>query len=590
MPEITATFSYKRYLSGFWSLLGSYRIIFLVAIFFNVITVLLYISNYLLLRYLVDDVLLQDISQSSLALTAIAFFTLLLMRSIFSFLSKRSATLTGEGILRRLRQQLFDHMQRLPLATHDQFKTGELIQRATSDLETLQRLFTDLFPALGQITFLFIFGTIALVSLNVYLAVLTLLIAPPVAMISNYFSRQVAETYKSYQQQQASMSATLQESLTGVYVIRAFARKNHEIERFNGDSWQLYMEGRRLALRRLWYQWALAISGHVYEVIMLFVGATMTLNGTITVGTFVAYIWLMHFVISPLYSFSDMLVQTAAGVVSLDRVSEIFAAPDEPLDEQDPTSGQLHGAVEFNQVTFQYGESVPVLQDICFACEPGQTVALTGTPGSGKSTVARLLLRFYDVTDGSIRLDGVALEEYPRHTLRTQIGYVDQEPFLFSTSIRDNLTFGIEKALSDSEITAATRIAAIHETILGFPDGYETQVGERGVTLSGGQRQRIALAHTLLKNPRLLILDDATSAVDLETEHHIWTSLQDWLEGRTLIAITTRTDIAMLADQILVFDAGEIVQRGTHHTLMAQPGLYRSMHDLQVNIEKEMEQ
>ena len=249
----------------------------------------------------------------------------------------------------------------------------------------------------------------------------------------------------------------------------------------------------------------------------------------------------------------------------------------------------MRGAIEFRNVSFEYDASVPVLHEISFRCEPGQVVALLGPTGSGKSSLVNLLPRFYDYTGGVLLLDGVELRAYPRRFLRQHIGIVEQEPFLFSRTLRENIMYGVGRTVPQSEIEAAARAAAIHEVIMSFPDGYSTLVGEKGVTLSGGQKQRVAIARTLLKNPRILILDDSTSSVDLETEQEIREALERLMENRTTFIIAHRVQSVMNADLILVLDRGRIVQRGRHEDLLRQSGIYRQIYDIQTRIENELE-
>ena len=278
-------------------------------------------------------------------------------------------------------------------------------------------------------------------------------------------------------------------------------------------------------------------------------------------------------------------------MVSFGRVREIIRQDREPLDEGDflPAEG-VRGELHYDQVNFHYEESdAPVLKDISFACQPGQAVALLGSTGSGKTTLVNLLPRFYDYTSGVITLDGVELKRFPRRFLRSQIGIVEQEPFLFSRSIRDNITYGVSRPVSDAEVEAAARAAAIHEVILSFPEGYATVVGEKGVTLSGGQKQRVSIARTQLKDPRKLILDDSTSAIDTETEAEIRSALGNLMQGRTTFIIAHRIQSVMNADLILVLDKGAIVQQGTHAQHVTQPGMYRQIYDIQTRIELELE-
>jgi ATP-binding cassette subfamily B protein len=270
---------------------------------------------------------------------------------------------------------------------------------------------------------------------------------------------------------------------------------------------------------------------------------------------------------------------------------EVVRQEREPLDEARfiPTRDP-RGEIVFDAVCFKYDDAdMPVLKDISFRCEPGQAVALLGSTGSGKTTLVNLLPRFYEYTGGSLTLDGIELEDYARCFLRRNMGIVEQEPFLFSRSIRENITYGVGRDVSDAEVEAAARAAAVHDVVTSFPDGYDTLVGEKGVTLSGGQKQRVAIARTLLKDPRILILDDATSSVDTETEAEIRAALERLMRGRTTFIIAHRIQSVMNADLILVLDRGRIVQRGTHDELMAEEGIYRQIYDMQARIETELE-
>jgi ATP-binding cassette subfamily B protein len=278
-------------------------------------------------------------------------------------------------------------------------------------------------------------------------------------------------------------------------------------------------------------------------------------------------------------------------MVSYARIMTVIKEEREPLMAGTyAPAGGVRGEIVFDDVCFQYEGTAPVLQNISFECRPGQSVALLGSTGSGKTSLVNLLPRFYEVTGGRLLLDDVNIKQYPRSYLRQQIGIVEQEPFLFSRTIRENIAYSIGWDVSDEEVEAAAKAAAIHDVILGFPKGYSTLVGERGVTLSGGQKQRIAIARTLLKNPRILILDDATSSVDTETESEIRLALERLMEGRTSFIIAHRIQTVMSADLILVLDKGQVIQKGTHSELVAQPGVYQDIYNLQAQIEDELQE
>ena len=280
----------------------------------------------------------------------------------------------------------------------------------------------------------------------------------------------------------------------------------------------------------------------------------------------------------------------SSGLVSFGRVKKVIQEEREPLTEgaYSPPN-RVKGNIVFEDISFRYDKDSSALKEISFHCKPGEIVALLGPTGSGKTTLVNLLPRFYEYTSGSLTLDGVELHDYPRRFLRQQIGIVEQEPFLFSRTIRENITYGVGREVDDAEVEAAARAAAIHNTIITFPEGYGTLVGEKGVTLSGGQKQRVAIARTLLKDPTILILDDSTSSVDTETEAEIRAALDRLMEGRTTLVIAHRIQSLMKADLILVLDQGRIVQRGKHHALMAQEGIYRRIYDMQARIEVELE-
>jgi ATP-binding cassette subfamily B protein len=306
-----------------------------------------------------------------------------------------------------------------------------------------------------------------------------------------------------------------------------------------------------------------------------------------SLGSYLAYVSLLSMIINPIRNLGRLIVDMSTGLVSYKRVMEVIGEPQESLTDgaYEPTH-DLRGDVTFSNVHFEYDKDTPVLKDISFSVRAGQSVALLGSTGSGKTSLVGLLPRFYEYTSGSITIDGIELNTYPKGWLRRQIGIVEQEPFLFSCTIRENITYGVGREVSDDEVIAAARAAAVHDVIMSFPDAYNTLVGERGVTLSGGQKQRVVLARTLLKDPRILILDDATSSVDTETEDAIRQALLQLMKGRTTFIIAHRIQTVMHADLILVMDKGRIVQRGTHHQLLAQDGLYRRVYDLQSSIEE----
>jgi ATP-binding cassette subfamily B protein len=590
-------------LSGLWRLMTGYHRTYIGATAALAMAALAKTATYLLLRYFVDQILGQETGAQAgvgtetralpLLVIALGFVALALVEGGFTFLSGRLAAQTAEGVTRRLRVYLFDHIQRLTFSYHDATQPGELIQRSTSDVDAVRRFFADQAIGIGRIVLLFAVNLTALLIMDWQLALISVVVVPLVVLMSFLFFKRISKAYERYQEQEATLSTTLQENLTGVRVVKAFARQAFERDKFERDNWAKFLRGRRLLqIHSLYWPSSDILCG--FQMLLGFtVGALMAIDGTITVGTYLAYAGLIVWIIFPMRNLGRLIVQTSTGLVSYRRVIEVISQPREPLEEgshQPSAKEAMRGEVIFQDVSFEYRNQSPVLHEVTFGCQPGQAVALLGSTGSGKTTLVNLLPRFYDYTAGSILLDGVELKEYPRHFLRSQIGIVEQEPFLFSRTIRENIAYGVDRNVSDAEVEAAARAAAIHESIAEFPDGYNTLVGEKGVTLSGGQKQRVAIARTLLKDPRILIMDDATSSVDSETEVEIREALARLMAGRTTFIIAHRIGSVMKADQILVLDKGRIVQRGSHQELLAQPGFYRRIYDLQARIESELEQ
>ena len=576
-------------LLGLWRMLTGYHTIFVASMISIGIAAVFHTGFFYLLRYYTDNVLGEANMVGQLPWIALGFVLLALGQGTFTFLSGRWAAEAAEGATARLRDYLYDHIQRLSFAYHDRTSTGELIQRATSDVDAMRRFYAEQAIGAGRIITLFLVNFIALLTLNVQLALISVVVVPILMIVSIFFFREISKRYELFQQQEAKLSITVQENLTGIRVVRAFARQEYEEDKFEVDNQERFQRGKRLLMMHAVYWPSTDILVGVQLLIGFFLGAMMAINGTISLGTYLAYIGLLGWLLWPMRNLGRLIVQGSMGMVSFSRVRDIIKEDREPLyvgtvEPQSP----LHGEIRFEHVSFEYGSEATVLHDINFHCPAGQSVALIGGTGSGKTSLVNLLPRFYEYTDGRITLDDVDLREYPRHYLRQQIGIVQQEPFLFSRNIRDNISYGVGRDVTQEEIEAAARAASIHEVILTFPEGYNTIVGEKGVTLSGGQKQRITLARTLLKDPRILILDDATSSVDMETEAAIRDALQQLMPGRTTFIIAHRIQTVMDADLILVLDGGRVVQCGAHEDLLAEEGPYRQIFNLQARIEDEL--
>ena len=598
--EATQSFDFRNALTanrlrGLWRMMTGLRPAYLAATLSLAVSASAKTATFLLLRYFVDQVLgNQDYLfpgnlSLTLAVIGLGFLGLALVEGTFSFFSGRLAAYTAESITRRLRNFLFDQIQRLEFSYHDKTPTGELIERCTSDVDALRRFFSEQAIGVGRIFILFTINFTALLRLNVDLALLSIIVVPVIILTSIWFFKRLTVAYEAYQEQEATLSTTLQENLTGVRVVKAFARQHYERDKFEKDNWEKFIRGRKLLRMHAMFWPVSDIACGAQMLGGFFVAATMAINGTITVGTYLAYVGLVIWLIWPMRNLGRLIVQTSTGLVSYKRVMEIIRQPREPLTEgKAPQGTAATGRLVFENVGFAYQENEPILQGVSFTCQPGQVVALLGSTGSGKTSLVNLLPRFYEYTSGSITLDGVELREYAREYLRSQIGIVEQEPFLFSRTIRENITYGVGREISQAEVEEAASAAAIHDVIASFPEGYNTLVGEKGVTLSGGQKQRVTIARTLLKNPRILILDDSTSSVDTETEAFIREALECLMENRTTFIIAHRIQSVMSADLILVLDKGKVVQMGTHEQLLAQEGMYRQIYELQTRIDDEV--
>ena len=565
----------KNKFISLWRMMPDYRLAYAAANLSMGVSAAAKMATYLLLRNFADTILgatapFAGTLSRTLVLIAAGFIVLAVFEGGFAFLSGRLAAYSAEGITRRLRNFLYDHIQRLSFAYHSKTPTGDLIERVTSDMDAVRSFFNDQAIGVGRIIALFVINFLAIMALNWKLALVSVTVVPVILVVSLWFFTKVTKVYEAYQEQEAILSTTLQENLTGVRVVKAFARQDFEKEKFEKDNQEKFLRGRKF-IRMNSLFWPLSDIACGFQMLVGFVfAAYLVIHGEISVGTYPAYVGLVVWLIWPMRNLGRLIVQTSTGLVSHERLMEIVRQQREPLvDGKIKPDGPIKGKVVFENVSFQYEDgSNEVLKNISFRCEAGQVIALLGSTGSGKTSLVNLLPRFHDYTDGRIMLDGLDLKDYSREFLRQQIGIVEQEPFLFSRSIRENISYGVDRAVPQIEIEKVSRAAAIHEVILTFPDGYNTLVGEKGVTLSGGQKQRIAIARTLLKNPRILILDDSTSSVDTETERQIQKALEVLVKGRTTIAIAHRLSTLYNANRIIALERGRVVEIGTPEELM----------------------
>jgi len=580
----------ENHLRGLFWILRGYRWLFLLAIVSIGLSSVARMAINLWIRHFIDNVLPAGPETRDYLIIAGGFILLAILQGGLAFASQAFASRSAESATRRLRNQLFDHIQRLTFTYHDQMPTGDLISRCSSDVETIRRFFAEQGLAMGRILMLFSVNFIAILNLTPRLGLYSVASIPLIVLVSYFFFKRVSKVYESYQEQEAVLSTTLLENLTGIRVVKAFARQSYERTKFDRENWEKYSRGKQLFTMFSLYWPSSDLLCGAQLIFGLGYGALMAIHGDITVGTYMAYSGMIVMVVWPIRNLGRLIVDMSTAMVSYKRVSTILREKQEAVDDgYVPEDGKLQGHLVFDHLSFQYDDSQPVLQDITLECKPGQVIALLGSTGSGKTSLVNLIPRFYDYTGGSLLLDGRELNTYAPYFLRQQIGFVEQEPFLFSRTIRENITYGVHREVSQDEIEEAARTAAIHEAILSFPEGYDTLVGEKGVTLSGGQKQRLAIARTIIKDPRILILDDSTSSVDTETEASIRQALEILMRNRSTFIIAHRINSVENADLILVLQNGRIVQRGVHVELLAEKGIYQQIHAIQTRIEDEIE-
>jgi ATP-binding cassette subfamily B protein len=496
----------------------------------------------------------------------------------FAYVRGRWSAIASEAIVRGLRDRLHAHLERLPCTYFDGAETGDVVQRCSTDVETIRVFLSLQVVEIARAVLILAIVVPIMLALDVRMALVSLVLFPVVFVFASIFFRRVKALFKEVDEADGAMTAVLQENLTGIRVVRAFARQEFECEKFaerNARHRSLHYRLFRL-MGNYWGASDILCMGQIG--LTLFLGAYWMAAGTLTVGTLTAFYLYVNRIVWPVRHLGRVLSDTGKATVALRRVREILAQPEETGDGE--AVERLTGAIEVDGLTFSFQEGEHALRNLSFRIGAGETLALLGRPGAGKSTLVQLLLRLYDYEHGSIRLDGRELKTLSRRSVRSQIGVVMQEPFLYSKTIGANVRLG-RSAASDDEIVASASAADIHGSIQEFEQGYDTLVGERGVTLSGGQRQRVALARALLKDAPILVLDDALSAVDTETEGRILEALRGRRGRRTTILIAHRLSSVRHADRILVLERGALVQMGSHDQLLEQEGPYRRLWRIQ---------
>jgi ABC-type multidrug transport system fused ATPase/permease subunit len=527
-------------------------------------------------------VILLEVDTATLALMALALLGASLMRGLADFARMYTTDSLSQKVSYDLRHLLYDKLQHLSFAFHDTEHTGNLMSKATSDVEAVRRfvnlgLVRSLDVAIRLLAIIGILGF-----LNWKLTLISLAFAPFSVLQSTLVLRKLRAMWLRVQEIMGESVTILQENLVGIHVVKAFAAEEYEKRKYDRKAQELrecYFQSERLqgtnsAWMSLYFTWTLGA--------ILWFGGWEVIHGHLTAGGLTQFVLYMNQLTFPIRTAAQVINSFSRAISSGQRLFEVLDARS-PVAEQSDAREMVRaqGHVRFDEVSFSYDTRLPALKHVTIDAAPGQIIAILGAPGSGKSTIVNLLPRFYDVTEGQITIDDQDIRNFTLQSLRRNVGIMQQDVYLFSATIRDNIAYGAIQAPFE-EVIRAAKIAQLHDQIIRLPDGYDTWVGERGVTLSGGQRQRLSIARTILLDPPILILDDSTSSVDVETERRIHQAMIAVMQGRTTFVIAHRLSTVRQADLILVLQDGEIVERGTHQELMARRGIYRDIYELQL--------
>ena len=537
----------------------------------------------------INDLGGRDFLRQNLWIPALALILMNIVNGVFTFIKGRSSAIASENIARKLRNDLYRHLQHLPFAYHVKAQAGELIQRCTADVDTIRRFLAVQVMEVVNTVLMVVIAMSILLPRSVPITLYSLILVPPLFCFATWFFKMVHKSFEVADEADGVLNAVLQENLSGVRVVRAFGQQEREVEKFDRVDNDLRKKNLRLnELLAIYWGGGDAIS-MTQTLLTLVVCIIYACNGWITVGTLIVFTSTLGMLLFPIRQLGRTLSDAGKAMVSMKRVQAILHEEAEP-DEPNALKPDLHGDIVFDHVSFAYpDDNVLVLRDVSFTIPAGKTAAVLGGTGSGKSTMMYLLQRLYTPTSGKITIGGVDIQQIDRKYLRAHVGLILQEPFLYSKSIRENV--GITAPEQEAErIEHAADIASASGFIAKADKGWETVVGERGVTLSGGQKQRIAIARTLLKDNNILIFDDSLSAVDTETDAQIRAALRHEQKDVTTLIISHRVTTLSQADLILVLENGQITQQGTHAELCSQPGLYQRINSIQNALEEELTQ
>jgi ATP-binding cassette, subfamily B, bacterial MsbA len=531
-------------------------------------------------RWLVDTVF-SDHDLSELNIISLALVGLFVLQSIFSVIHTFLVASVGQRIVADLRLQIYERVQSLPLRFFTERRTGEIVSRVSNDVTVIQQAITEVpISFLGQFITLS-GGLVMMLVMNWRLTLFVFALIPPILVFGLFFGRRLERLSSAVQDRLADSTVVLEEMLSGIRVVKSFVREAFEQQRFSHQIEQAYTTALKRARLRAVFIPLITFFGFGAVIFLLWYGGHQVVQGVITTGELIAFLIYMIMVTGPIGNFTTLYAQIREAMGAAQRMFELLDAVPEPFGAADTLQpDRLQGHVQFIDVGFAYDHSQQVLEDVSLDVQPGEVLAIVGPSGVGKTTLVNLIPRFYDPTTGRIEIDGVDTRRFDLRKLREQIGLVPQETFLFGGTIRENIAYGRPGA-NDEEIITAAKAANAHDFIVAFPEGYDTVAGEKGVKLSMGQRQRITIARVLLKDPRILVLDEATSSLDSESEWLVQEALDRLMNGRTTFVIAHRLSTIQRADRIVVLKDGRIIEQGRHNDLLAQGGLYHHLWSLQ---------
>lgn len=522
---------------------------------------------------------------TNILICGLAIVLMALLRGLFLFLVRQTIIAMSRHIEYDLKNEIYAHYQSLPLNFYRNNNTGDLMARISEDVSKVRMyLGPAIMYGLNLLTIFLMVIPIMLV-VNVKLTLYALIPLPILSVSIYYVSNIMNKHSEAIQRSLSALSTFVQEAFSGVRVLKAFSREGHSVESFEKESNEYKNKSLRLTfVNSLFIPLIMGLIG-LSVILTIFIGGIEVINGAITFGNIAEFILYVNMLTWPVTALGWITSIVQRAEASQERINEFLNTQNDIISTKNIHKG-IKGAIAFNKVDFLYKDSgIQALKNISFTVNPGESIAIIGTTGSGKSTLANLICRMFDVSNGEIILDGRDIKEYSLTSLRGQIGYVPQDVFLFSTSIKNNIAFGTEQ-FTDEKIIKASKDADLYENVMQFNKGFETMLGERGITLSGGQKQRVSIARALIKEPKILILDDCLSAVDTKTENAILNNLKTIMAGRTSIIISHRVSSAKLAEKVLVLDDGKIIEQGTNESLLAQNGVFKALYDKQLQADE----